>query len=157
MPSRSLNGRLSIVSPTASSEYGLSRRVSSLLVSLILDQSFHYSVAILYLLEDLRPATHNTRRQGPKIEADQLKSELSDDVRSFVLLVKKEGTSNWLTSLPIHEYRFILHKRTFRSIIAMWLAFYGNPAECVCGNLHFSMEHTSSCMYWKWFSNTFPH
>ena len=80
-------------------------------MSLILDQAFDCSlVAVLHLLEDLMPATCNTRKQGQKMKADQLKSELSDDLHYSVLLAEEKGTSNWFTSLPIHKYRFILHK-----------------------------------------------
>ena len=60
-------------------------------------------------------------------------------------LAQEKGSSIWLTSFPIHEFGFALHKRAFQDA----LAFYYNwqplqaPSACACG-MKFSTEHALS-------------
>ena len=58
----------------------------------------------------------------------------------------EKGYSVWLTSLPIHEFGFTLHKRAFQDDLALrynWQPLQA-PSVCGCGT-KFSIEHSLSC------------
>lgn len=61
-------------------------------------------------------------------------------------LAQEKGASSWLTSLPLEEFSFTLHKGAFRDALALrygWLPS-NIPTNCACGN-QFSIEHALSC------------
>ena len=61
-------------------------------------------------------------------------------------LAQEKGASSWLTTLPINEFGFALHKGAFRDALALrygWLPLHV-PTTCACGN-SFTMEHILSC------------
>lgn len=63
-----------------------------------------------------------------------------------MVLASEKGVSNWLTSLPIEEFGFCLHKGAFKDALALrygWLPSNA-PLHCVCGST-FSVEHVLSC------------
>ena len=55
--------------------------------------------------------------------------------------------SSWLTSLPVEEFGFTLHKGAFHDALATlwcnWQTLH-TPSTCGCG-VKFSVEHTLSC------------
>ena len=57
-------------------------------------------------------------------------------------LAQEKGASSWLTSLPIEEFGFALHKGAFRDTLALrynWHPLH-TPSTCGCG-AKFSVEH----------------
>ena len=61
-------------------------------------------------------------------------------------LAKQKGASSWLTTLPLTEHSFTLHKAAFHDALALrygWLP-KNMPNTCDCGK-HFSVEHALSC------------
>ena len=61
-------------------------------------------------------------------------------------LAQEKGASSWLTSLPIEEFGFTLHKRAFQDALALrynWQPLQ-SPSTCGCGT-GFSIEHALSC------------
>ena len=55
----------------------------------------------------------------------------------------EHGSSSWLTSLPIEEFGFSLHKGAFFDALALrygWLPAR-LPSHCTCGNT-FTVEHS---------------
>ena len=61
-------------------------------------------------------------------------------------LASEKGASSWLTSLPIDEYGFALHKGAFHDALALrygW-QFSHTYTNCVCGE-KISIEHSLSC------------
>ena len=63
-----------------------------------------------------------------------------------VELASVKGASNWLTTLPLNEYGFVLHKSAFRDALVL---HYGwpplrTPTHCACG-ASFSVDHVLSC------------
>ena len=61
-------------------------------------------------------------------------------------LAQEKGASTWLTSLPLEEFGFSLHKGAFRDALALrygWMPL-NTPTNCACGT-HFSVEHSLSC------------
>ena len=61
-------------------------------------------------------------------------------------LRSREGTSSWLTTLPIHEHGFALHKSDFRDALALRYGWRpkGMPISCACGKTN-SVDHALSC------------
>ena len=61
-------------------------------------------------------------------------------------IAKEKGASSWLTTLPIEEHGFALHKGAFRDAICLCYGWRPSrlPAECVCGK-SFSVDHALSC------------
>jgi hypothetical protein len=58
-------------------------------------------------------------------------------------LAQEKGASSWLTSLPIEEFGFALHKGAFHDALALWQLLQ-TPSSCGCG-AKFSVEHALSC------------
>ena len=61
-------------------------------------------------------------------------------------LAQERGASTWLTTQPIQEFGFTLHKSAFQDALALrynwqlpWV-----PSTCACGS-KFSVEHALSC------------
>ena len=61
-------------------------------------------------------------------------------------LASEKGASSWLTSLPIEEYGFCLHKGAFRDALALRYGWspQQTPMYCVCG-ASLTVEHALSC------------
>ena len=61
-------------------------------------------------------------------------------------LAQERGASSWLSTLPINEHGFTLHKGAFRDALALRYGWQPSnlPSNCVCG-AHFSVEHALSC------------
>ena len=61
-------------------------------------------------------------------------------------LASERGASDWLTSLPIKEFGFCLHKGAFTDALALRYGWTPSriPMDCACGNT-FTVEHALSC------------
>ena len=86
------------------------------------------------------------KRHRSTAAADALVSELPSDLRHAVLLAQEKGASSWLTSLPVREHGFALHKGAFRDALALRYGWIPKdfPVECICGK-NFTVEHALSC------------
>ena len=60
-------------------------------------------------------------------------------------LASEKGASNWLTTLPIQEFGFSLHKGAFADALALRYRWTPTriPVSCVCGS-SFTVEHVLS-------------
>ena len=76
----------------------------------------------------------------------KLHTELSSDLQHAMSLAQEQGASSWLSSLPIREFGFTLHKGAFRDALALRYGWQpvDLPTKCVCG-ASFSVEHALSC------------
>ncbi len=85
----------------------------------------------------------------PLLEDRGVKTSLDTETGSLkrsMTLAQEKGASTWLTSLPIEEYGFALHKGAFRDALALrysWQPLRA-PADCPCGS-KFTIEHSLSC------------
>ena len=61
-------------------------------------------------------------------------------------LAQERGASSWLTSLPIEEFGFALHKGAFQDALALHYNWFllRIPSNCAC-SMRFSVEHALSC------------
>ena len=77
-----------------------------------------------------------------------LHTSLSRDLKRAVDLAAEKGAPSWLSTLPIQEHGFALHKAAFHDAIALrygWLPSNA-PVECARCGKSFSVEHALSCV-----------
>ena len=86
------------------------------------------------------------RRQQVTLEADSLREDLTPTLQRAMNLARERGSSSWLTSLPIKEHGFCLHKSAFVNALALRYGWAPSetPTTCACG-ASFSVEHVLSC------------
>ena len=63
--------------------------------------------------------TKEENRRAVKEEADEICSHLSHTTRREMELAQEKGASSWLTTLPIKEHGYALHKGAFKDAIAL--------------------------------------
>ena len=86
------------------------------------------------------------RRQQATQAMDKLKSDLPEVLKRSIELASEREASSWLTTLPIADFGFKLHKGAFRKAIALR---YGwplsrTPSNCECGT-KFTIQHGFTC------------
>ena len=61
-------------------------------------------------------------------------------------LASEKGASSWLTTLPIEDFGFTLHKGAFHDALALRYGWHPTrtPTNCSCGST-FSVEYALSC------------
>ena len=75
-----------------------------------------------------------------------MKEDLSARKQRSLSLAGEKGASAWLTTLPIEDMGFTLHKRAFRDAVFLrygWTPPF-LPTNCICGKA-FSVDHALSC------------
>ena len=128
----------------ADDEHNNSRKISALNVNLIKNQTQLYSVDqnTIHTLKSKVKAEEKTQHRQ---HLEKIKSSLGDTDRKCLDAVL-DGSSIWLTTLPLVSHDFYLDKRTF------WDAMYIRynipidklPSHCTCGTT-FTVEHAMSC------------
>ena len=85
---------------------------------------------------------HKQNRDNAKTSATILRATISNSLQRAMDLAQEKGASSWLTSLPLEEFGFTLHKSAFRDAIAFryGLQPLHTPTTCACGT-NFSVEH----------------
>ena len=140
-------GGLNIASPTSlSREYDASVNLIAPLSSPLLDQSSEFSMNVSISHEKIRSTISQDRGNSFQSMADTLVSELPKDLHHAVSLAQEKGASSLLSSLPIPEHSFVLHKGAFYDALALRYGWTPKEVlvECACGK-SFSVEHTHSC------------
>ena len=86
------------------------------------------------------------KRDKCKLDADRLKQGLPAPLQRAMDLAQENGASTWLTTLPIREYSFNLHKGAFLDAVALRYNWQPTraPSDCACGR-KFSVDHALSC------------
>ena len=71
---------------------------------------------------------------------------LPPDLKRIISLSSEKGASSWLSSLPVKEYGFALHKGAFCDALYLryWWLPSGLPVNCACGQ-GFSADHALNC------------
>ena len=89
---------------------------------------------------------HNLRRQQAADAYEILMPALPHSLKRCMALTQEKGASSWLTSMPIEEFGFALHKSAFHDALALrynWQPVHA-PCFCACG-VRFSLELALSC------------
>ena len=141
-------GGLGIVNPASSSsrEFDASVSISAPLSHLIKCQVTEYSGDTLAAQMGAKQEVRKQRQDILKSSAATLKVTLKASLKHAMDLAQEKGASTWITSLPLEDYGFSLHKGAFRDAMALrygWLPS-NVPTNCACGT-HFTVEHALSC------------
>lgn len=141
-------GGLGITNPSFHSDrdFGASILVTAPLRELFHSQNTTYSYQALANQITAKADIRHERREQVNLEAASLGADLSPTLKKAMDLAQERGASSWLTTLPIAEHGFCLHKGAFGDALALR---YGwpptrTPTSCVCGS-NFTIEHVLSC------------
>ncbi len=141
-------GGLGIANPTqqAAHHHNTSRKVTAPLVALILQQSNVYSPESKDTQRQAKLDARKMCQQRRTQEAAELQERLPDDMQRALKVSSKKGASSWISTLPIAEHGFALHKGAFRDALCLRYGWRppGLPTTCVCGK-NFSVEQALNC------------
>ena len=145
LPAR--EGGLGLGNPatTCELEYNSSRAMSEPLMEVILQQS-EYSYSCLSDQIAAKSAFRDQKHLQIKHAVESLRSALPPSRKRAMELASEKGASSWLTTLPIEEYGFCLHKGAFADALALRYGWSPTriPVSCVCGS-SFTVDHVLSC------------
>ena len=140
--------RLGIVIPsrTAAYEQQSSLLVTSALCEHILSQDTEYGYDVIAKQLESKALVRQQNHAKSSTDADEISALLRDPLRRAVALAKEKGSSTWLTTLPLVEHGFALHKGAFHDALALRYGWTPSdmPSACVCGS-KFSVKHALSC------------
>ena len=141
-------GGMALTNPTTTAdvEFSASNTISNPLKTAILQQSFNYPCDVVQEQLEARGEVRKMKRERSTQIATDLSQTLSISLKRSMDLAQEKGASTWLTSLPIQEFGFALHKRTFQDAVALrynWQPLKA-PSTCTSGT-KFSVEHALSC------------
>jgi len=88
-------------------------------VDLILQQSSIYSINVLELQLGAKQQALSNRCQSLSNVYNQLLPALSPKLQRSVLLSSEKGSSSWLTTLPLSDHGYALHKGAFRDALCL--------------------------------------
>ena len=88
------------------------------------------------------------KKQELTSAVDSVSNDLPVSLKRSVELASEKGASSWLSTLPIQEHGFCLHKGAFRDALCLRYGWKPPllPSRCVCDK-PFSVEHALSCSY----------
>ena len=124
----------------------VSLKVTEPLKDAILEYAPEYTYEILCDQLTAKADVHTSRRETSTAEANRVKQALHDNLQRAMDLATEKGASSWLTSLPIDEFGFALHKGAFHDALALRYGWQParTPSNCTCGT-KFTIEHSLSC------------
>ncbi len=150
LPSRL--GGLGVINPieVSAAEYITSQTVCRDIVSMITSQREPgLSARMEPALCAQRGATNAARKakqEGQNAKCNDVCSALSPELQQAVRLAQESGASTWLSTRPIEEHGFALHKGAFRDALALRYGWEpaNMPTHCACGE-SFDSSHALSC------------
>ena len=125
-------------------EFAFSRLISSLLVSCILRQDMSYTSEVLNAQLRRKSEVKKQIQENLNATSSSTYDCLSQDLKGAVDLATEKGASSWLSTLPIQEHGFVLHKAAFHDAVALRYGWMPTnvPTDCACGKS--SVEHALS-------------
>ena len=104
------------------------------LTEAILHQDLQYTHEVVARQLEAKTEVHKLRREQSIQASEQLKESLTPSLKRSMDLAQEKGASSWLTSMPIEEFGFALHKRAFQDGLALrynWQPLH-TPSNCAC-------------------------
>ena len=126
-------GGLGLCNPVclASHEYDASLKITEPLCKLLLSHDRQYpEVKADQLLQ--KSTVRSFKQQCYSRNSSDLHQQLSPSLQLAVNLATEKGASSWLTTLPLEEYGFALHKSAFQDDLALrygWLPLRTVPVD----------------------------
>ena len=129
-------GGLGLVDPSqqGSLHYENSVSITRPLVKEILDQARESSPDIIKAQMKVKSYLRNSKRQQERADASQIIDKLSPDLQRLMEISSGKGASTWLTTLPLSDHGFTLHKGAFRDALCLrygWLP-QQLSSRCIC-------------------------
>ena len=120
--------------------------VTAPLRTLIHSQDNKYPIEALEEQISAKSVIRWERQERSTADADSLKEVLTPSLKKAMTLAREKGASSWLTTLPIKEHGFCLHKGAFADALALRYGWPPDhmPTNCVCV-ASFTEEHSLSC------------
>ena len=141
-------GGIALVNPTKLTdfEYSASIKITEPLTNAILQQIPNYTSEMVQHQLKAKAEIHKLKRQQATSAATSLKQTLPTPLTRAMELAGEKGASSWLTTLPIEEFGFTLHKSAFCDALALRYGWQlpRTPSHCACGTI-FTVEHALSC------------
>ena len=141
-------GGIGLINPTKSSslQHQASSSISAPLKEQILAQNNEYSMECIDAQVEAKVEAQKRQRNHAKDSATALKASSSHSLQRAMDLAQEKGASSWLTTLPLEEFGFNLHKTAFSDAIAQRYGWQPSrcPSSCACCS-NFSIEHALSC------------
>ena len=110
---------INLPSKTTSNERQASLLVTSSLKNDILMQDSEYGEDIWAVHVENKSIVKEQNRERSTREGEELYKQLADDLQKAVDLDKGKGASIWLTTLPLSDHEFTLHKAAFHVALAL--------------------------------------
>ena len=128
-------GGLGISNPSkqSSGHFHSSESITALLTNLVLQQSHSYPADAKAEQIRARNSTRNQRRNSEQRRARDLQEKLPSSLQKSMSLASEKGASTWLSTLPIEEHGFALHKGGFRDALCLRYGWQPTllPSQCV--------------------------
>lgn len=141
-------GGMALTNPTSAAdiEFYASSKVSDPLKNAILRQSFEYPGDVVYHQVEAKRDVRRLKHEQSMQAVVTLQQSLPVSLQRSMGLAQEKGASTWLTSLPIQEFGFALHKQAFQDALALRYNWHPlrAPSTCACGK-RFSIEHALFC------------
>ena len=141
-------GGLGIIDPCRQSttNNNASEKITAPLVALILQQSHTYSSETKAEQLRARKDTRTLCRQQEAKAAAELKDKLPSNLQKALTVSAEKGASSWLSTLPIEEHGFTLHKGAFKDALCLRYGWRPThlPSHCIYGR-QFTVEHALNC------------
>ena len=141
------HGGLGLMNPIASAKE--QRSSSQLICAPLVDQIRQQNHNLSQCQEaqrTIKAQLHSSKRIRQKEEAKRVQDQLPTHLQRSLQLAQEKGASTWLTSLPIEEHGFALHKAAFKDALSLrygW-SILNPPTHCTCTQ-PFSIEHALNC------------
>ena len=116
------------------------------LTEFILSQSKFYPPQARAAQQQAKKRTRTLRRQQEAREENEIKEKLTPTLKRAIDAATKKGTSSWLTTIPIAEHGFAIHKGAFRDALCLRYGWHppNLPSHRIC-NQKFTVEYEFSC------------
>jgi hypothetical protein len=139
-------GGMGLVNPVAISDeqYTSSCNITRPLVSLILEKMYTIPEGMNEEVNHVKISIRSQRRSRQEELASNL--ELNNKMARHVEFAKEKGSSIWLSTLPLENNGFALHRSEFKDAVALRYGWTPErlPLKCAC-DTPFSVEHALSC------------
>ncbi len=146
LPARLGGLGIGIPSKNADRELRSSLSVCAPLIEGILSQDHLYSSETLASQLEHKKNVRKANEQRNILDAEEVYNLLPSNLRKSTELAREKGASSWLTTLPLSEHGFTLHKGAFHDALALRYGWppTNTPTNCDCGKA-FTVEHALSC------------
>ena len=141
-------GGLGIINPLMISDiqYRTSVAVTNPLVSFLLSRNSCYTCDIMDSQHFAKVKLSSLNQQQQLSNLIEFQKSVPSALSRSINIAQEPGASTWLSTVPLRDHDFILHKSDYRD--ALCLRYGWMPAlllkSCVCG-VSFTVEHALSC------------